>query len=183
MIDNSNRDKRNGLLINITGNGKGKTSGALGIAVRALGWGWNVAMVQFIKDDTETGERRFAQNAGMNFEICSIGAGFTWRRNASREEDIACSQRGWGMATEYLQQNKVTDLLILDELNIVLSKNYLPLATTIQQLQQRPPWMHVIITGRNAPEPLIAVSDMVSEINEIKHPFRAGIPAQRGIDF
>lgn len=183
MIKNENKEQRHGLLINITGSGKGKTSSALGVALRALGWGWKVAAVQFIKDETETGERRFAQNCGMTFELCSSGAGFTWRNNASREEDITCCRHGWEKAKEYLRQTKPADLLILDEFNIVLAKELLPFDEIISELQQRPPWLHVIITGRNAPERLITISDLVSEIKDVKHPFREGIPAQRGIDF
>jgi cob(I)alamin adenosyltransferase len=182
MIKQEDREKRRGLLINITGPGKGKTTSALGACLRALGWNWKVAVIQFIKDNSETGERHFAATSGLPFEICSMGAGFTWRKGGNSSEDILCAESAWRKAGEYLTEGRV-DLLALDELNIALDKKYLPLDKVIAALRGRPSWMHVIITGRNAPPALIEASDLASEIREIKHPFNAGIPAQRGIEF
>jgi cob(I)alamin adenosyltransferase len=182
MIKHEDREKRHGLLINITGPGKGKTTSALGTCLRALGWNWKVAVIQFIKNDSETGERHFGDVSGMPFEICSLGAGFTWRKSGSSNEDIQCAENAWQKAGEYLAEGRV-DLLVLDEFNIALDKKYLPLDKVIATLRDRPSWMHVIITGRNAPAALIEACDLVSEIREIKHPFNAGIPAQKGIEF
>jgi len=182
MINQEDREKRHGLLINITGSGKGKTTSALGTCLRALGWNWKVAVIQFIKDGSETGERRFAAESGLPFEICSLGAGFTWRKGGNANEDIQCAENAWHKAVEYITEGKV-DLLVLDEFNIALDKKYLPLDQVIATLQSRPSWMHVIITGRNAPPELTAACDLVSEIREIKHPFNTGIAAQKGIEF
>ncbi len=182
MIKQEKKEKRRGLLINITGPGKGKTTSALGTCLRALGWNWQVAVIQFIKNDSETGERHFAAASGFQFEICSLGAGFTWRKGGNANKDIECAEHAWQRALEYLTEGRV-DLLVLDEFNIALDKKYLPLAEIITALRSRPTWMHVIITGRNAPAELIEVCDLVSEIKEIKHPFNAGIPAQKGIEF
>jgi cob(I)alamin adenosyltransferase len=182
MIIQEDRNKRHGLLINITGHGKGKTTSALGTCLRALGWGWKVAVIQFIKNDCETGEKHFAATSGLPFEICSMGAGFTWRKNGSRDQDIQCAENAWRKVVECIDAGQ-TDLVVLDELNIALDKKYLALDKIIAGLRSRPPWMHVIITGRNAPPQLIEVSDLVSEIREVKHPFNAGIPAQQGIEF
>ncbi|MHB9138429.1 MAG: cob(I)yrinic acid a,c-diamide adenosyltransferase [Victivallaceae bacterium] len=182
MIKQEERNKRRGLLINITGHGKGKTTSALGTCLRALGWGWKAAVVQFIKNDCETGEKHFAGKAGMPFEICSIGAGFTWRKNGSKDQDIQCAENAWQQVEKYIAEANV-DLLVLDELNIALDKKFLSMDKVIAALCGRPSWLHIIITGRNAPAELIEVCDLVSEIQEIKHPFNAGIPAQKGIEF
>lgn len=182
MIEHADRAKRHGLLINITGAGKGKTTSALGVCLRALGWNWKVAVIQFIKNDSDTGERHFAAASGLPFEIFSMGAGFTWRKNGSHDQDIQCAENAWRKVVECIAGGQ-TDLLVLDELNIALDKKYLALDKIIAGLRARPHWMHVIITGRNAPPQLIEVSDLVSEIREVKHPFNAGIPAQQGIEF
>ncbi|MHB9138141.1 MAG: cob(I)yrinic acid a,c-diamide adenosyltransferase [Victivallaceae bacterium] len=175
MIEHADRTKRHGLLINITGDGKGKTSSALGTFLRALGRNWNVAVIQFIKNDSDTGERHFAAASGLPFEIFSMGTGFAWRKNGSPDQDIQCAENAWRKVVECIAGEQ-TDLLALDELNIALDK-------IIAGLRARPHWMHVIITGRNALPQLIEVSDLVSEIREVKHPFSAGIPAQQGIEF
>lgn len=182
MIKHEDRAKRHGLLINITGPGKGKTTSALGVCLRALGWNWQVAVIQFIKNDSETGERKFAAASGLPFEIFSMGAGFSWRKGGCLSEDVQCAENAWSKAEEYLAGGK-TDLLVLDELNIALDKKYLLTDKIIAGLRGRPHWMHVIITGRNAPPQLIEVCDLVSEIHEVKHPFNAGISAQKGIEF
>lgn len=182
MIKQEDRNKRHGLLINITGHGKGKTTSALGTCLRAMGWGWKTAVIQFIKSDCETGEKHFAVKSGMPFEICSMGAGFTWRKNGSLNQDIQCVENAWRQAEKYLADEHI-DLLVLDELNIALDKKYLSIDNVIAALRGRQPWLHVIITGRNAPVELIEVCDLVSEIQEIKHPFKQGLAAQKGIEF
>ena len=182
MIEKIARDKRHGLLINITGNGKGKTSSAMGTSLRALGWGWKVSMLQFIKNAGITGEKQFADNTQFPFEIIPLGAGFTWRKDADKNEDKKCAEAAWELVKKYIQEEKV-DLLVLDELNIALKQGFLSPTEVIAGLQQRPKWMHIIVTGRDALPEIIKISDLVSEIKEIKHPFQKGITAQQGIEF
>jgi cob(I)alamin adenosyltransferase len=182
MIEKTNREKRRGLLINITGNGKGKTTSALGTALRALGWGWKVSVLQFVKTGGNTGEKRFADNTDLPFEIIPLGAGFTWRNNADETEDKTCAENAWKLVKDYIAQEKV-DLLILDELNIALKAGWLDVQEVIADLKQRPSWLHVIVTGRSALPEMIEASDLVSELMEIKHPFNSGLSAQKGIEF
>ena len=183
MLKKLEKDNRHGLLINITGNGKGKTTSAFGTALRALGWGWKVTAIQFIKSSsTNTGEKQLADSINLPFEIITMGAGFTWNRKITEAEHIKCAQDAWQLTSDYIINGKV-DLLIMDELNIALDKKWLDMTEVIKVLQQRPKWMHLIITGRNAVNEIIEVSDLVSEIKELKHPFNAGIIAQQGIEF
>jgi cob(I)alamin adenosyltransferase len=183
MLNKTAKDKRHGLLINITGNGKGKTTSAFGTALRALGWGWKVTAIQFIKSSsTDTGEKQLADSLDLPFEIITMGAGFTWNRKITEAEHVKCATDAWQLASDYIINGKV-DLLILDELNIALDKKWLDVAEIIEVLKQRPPWMHLIITGRNAIDEIIEVSNLVSEIKEVKHPFNTGIIAQQGIEF
>jgi len=181
MIDASDRSSRHGLLINITGNGKGKTTGGLGTCLRALGWGWKVAVIQFVKGNGNTGESHFAQNTSLPLEFMTCGCGFSFGGNEPSTHR-ECAEAAFSMATDYLMNGKV-DLLMLDELNIALGKGWLDTSDVIAALKKRPEWMHVIITGRGAPKELVDASDLVSEIAEVKHPFRSGITAQPGIDF
>ncbi len=182
MIDKESREKRHGLLINITGNGKGKTTSALGTSLRALGWGWKVSVLQFIKNAGKTGEKQFADNTDLPFEIIPLGAGFTWRKAAETGEDKKCAEAAWCLAKEYIAKAEV-DLLVLDELNIALKQKLVDVSEVLEILKQRPAWMHVIITGRGALPEVIEASDLVSELKEIKHPFQQGIKAQKGIEF
>lgn len=172
-------DRRAGILLNITGNGKGKTTSAFGIAIRALGWGWNVVFLQFVKGQGETGEKRFF--AGLNhpsliFE--QVGAGLSWQPGDHK----GMAQQGWRRAGEYLLSDRI-DLFVMDELNIALHYEWLNLDDVMETLKKRSPKQNVVITGRYAPQPLIELSDLVSEINSVKHPYEKGIPAIRGIDF
>ena len=182
MIDKESREKRHGLLINITGNGKGKTTSALGTSLRALGWGWKVSVLQFIKNAGRTGEKQFADNTDLPFEIIPLGAGFTWRKAAETSEDKKCAEAAWNLAKEYIAKAEV-DLLVLDELNIALKQKLVDVSEVLEILKQRPAWMHVIVTGRGALPEVIEASDLVSELKEIKHPFQQGIKAQKGIEF
>jgi cob(I)alamin adenosyltransferase len=182
MIEKTARDKRKGLLINITGNGKGKTTSALGTSLRALGWGWKVTILQFVKNAGKTGEKQFADNSELPFEIIPLGAGFTWRKDADETKDKECAEAAWELAKEYIKEEKV-DLLVLDELNIALKKGWLVPAEIIEGLKQKPSWMHIIVTGREALPEIVEAFDLVSEIQEIKHPFQKGINAQKGIEF
>jgi len=182
MIKKSKKDSREGLLINITGNGKGKTTSALGTCMRALGWGWQVSIIQFIKNEQENGEKRFAATISQGLEMVQCGLGLTHNSKASKAQHIEAACEAWEKAKSHLQSEKA-DLLVLDELNIVLKLGWLDIDDVINALQKRPKWMHVIITGRNAPDKLIAASDMVSEIKEIKHPYKSGTKAQKGIEY
>ena len=150
--------------------------------MRALGWDWKVSVMQFVKNEQETGEKRFASKLAPNFEMLQMGLGLTHNSKASEAEHIQVAKTAWKKAKDYLQTGKV-DLLVLDEFNIVLNLKWLEIEDVIEALQKRPKWMHVIITGRDAPDKLLAISDLVSEINEIKHPYKSNIKSQKGIEY
>ena len=166
-----------GLLIVITGNGKGKSTSAFGTVARALGHGMKVGVVQFIKSRTDTGEEAFL---GQHAEWHVTGDGFTWDTQ-NREQDIATAQRGWAIAARMLA-DPAYQLVVLDELTYLLSYGYLDNDTVLDALAQRPPMQHVIVTGRGAPDALVELADTVSVIVDEKHAFRAGVKAQPGID-
>jgi cob(I)alamin adenosyltransferase len=169
-----------GVLIVNTGNGKGKSSAAFGVALRALGHGRKVAIVQFIKGRDGTGEEAFfKQFTEVPFHV--TGDGFTWDTQ-NREQDEATARRGWAIAVGLLRDPAI-ELVVLDELNIVLKYRYLPLDEVLADLQQRPSMQHVIITGRGAPDALLDLADTVTEMREVKHAFKSGIKAQAGIEF
>lgn len=168
-----------GILLNITGNGKGKTTSAFGITIRALGWGWKVGFLQFVKGSFETGEKRFfasLNHPSLLFE--QVGAGLSWHPGNHK----AMAEAGWKRA-EALFQDDQMDLLVLDELNIALHYQWLDLDRVLEALKNRKTRQHVVVTGRYAPEKLLEVSDLVSEVHSLKHPYEKGIPAIRGIDF
>jgi cob(I)alamin adenosyltransferase len=168
-----------GLLLVNTGNGKGKSTAAFGIAMRAIGQGLTVSVIQFIKGKWKTGELQAAERLGL--ELVPMGNGFTWE-SKNIEEDKAMMREAWRVASEKILSGHY-DLIILDEINYVLGYGYVPVDEVILTLQSRPPHVHVVLTGRNAPEEIIAIADCVTEMRDIKHPYRSGIPAQKGIDF
>jgi len=174
-----------GLLIVNTGNGKGKTTAALGLVFRALGQGMRVGIVQFIKGAIPTGEAAFVvrlgEQLGLPVEMHTLGEGFTWDTQ-DRQRDIATARAGWQKAVELLRDPSV-DLVVLDELNVVLRYDYLPLAEVLDEVRNRREMLHVVITGRNAKPELVELADLVTEMNLVKHPYRSGIKAQRGIEF
>jgi cob(I)alamin adenosyltransferase len=170
-----------GLLIVHTGAGKGKTTAALGLAFRALGQGLKVGIVQFIKGAIPTGEAAFIRGLNLPLEMHTLGDGFTWKTQ-DRERDISTARRGWDKAVELLRDPSF-DLIILDELNIVLRYEYLPLEDVLSELTNRRPMLHVVVTGRNAKPALVEHADLVTEMTLVKHPYREGIKAQRGIEF
>ncbi len=173
-------NEERGVLIINTGNGKGKSSSAFGTAARALGHGLRVGIVQFIKGRDSTGEEAFfKQVEGVDFHV--TGDGFTWDTQ-NREQDEATARRGWDIALKMLQDEQV-DLIVLDEFNIVLKYKYLPLEEVLDALKKRPTMQHVIITGRGAPDDLVAIADTVTEMREIKHAYKAGVKAQAGVEF
>jgi cob(I)alamin adenosyltransferase len=168
-----------GLLIVITGNGKGKSTSAFGTMARALGHGMKVGVCQFIKSRTDTGEEAFlGKQPGVEWHV--LGDGFTWDTQ-NREQDIATAERGWEVARRMLT-DPAYQLVVLDELTYLLSYGYLDSDVVLDALAQRPPMQHVIVTGRAAPEALIELADTVSIIADEKHAYRAGIKAQPGID-
>ncbi|MCW8917403.1 MAG: cob(I)yrinic acid a,c-diamide adenosyltransferase [Gammaproteobacteria bacterium] len=173
-------DEERGVVIVNTGNGKGKSSAAFGVAARALGHGMRVGIVQFIKGRGTTGEEAlFSRLPEVAYHV--TGDGFTWDTQ-NRPQDEATARKGWAIALDMLRNPEI-GLVVLDELNIVLKYHYLPLDEVLGALAQRPPLQHVIITGRGAPEALITIADTVTEMREVKHAFKAGVKAQAGVEF
>jgi len=170
-----------GLLIVHTGKGKGKSTAAMGLAVRAIGNGMKVGIVQFVKGVWETGERVVLDKFPDLCVIKAMGEGFTWETQ-DRERDIAAARQAWEMAKEMINDPSF-NMVILDELNIVLRYDNLPLDEVIEVLQNKPEMLHVAVTGRNAKDELIEIADLVTEMTQIKHPFRSGVKAQVGIEF
>ncbi|HEY9145849.1 MAG TPA: cob(I)yrinic acid a,c-diamide adenosyltransferase [Thiobacillus sp.] len=168
-----------GLLLVITGNGKGKSTSAFGMVARALGHGMKIGVVQFIKSRTDTGEEAFlGKQPGVEWHV--TGDGFTWDTQ-NREQDIATAERGWAIAARMLA-DPAFDLVVLDELTYLLSYGYLDSDTVLDALANRPAMQHVVVTGRAASDALIELADTVSVIADEKHAFRAGVKAQPGID-
>jgi cob(I)alamin adenosyltransferase len=170
-----------GLLIVFTGNGKGKTTAALGMAMRAAGHGMKVLVLQFIKGAWAYGELQSFEEA-EHVTIKTLGSGFTWNKE-SLDEDRRLAEAGWEEAVSEISRGHY-QVIVLDELNIVLSYGLLSLETVLRALKERPSTVHVVVTGRNAPEELIEIADLVTEMQQVKHPFHdQGIKAQKGIEF
>jgi len=170
-----------GLLIVHTGPGKGKSTAAFGLALRMLGHGRRVGVVQFIKGAWNTGERAVLEGFGPLVSWHSLGEGFTWNTQ-DRARDVAACRRAWERSRELLREPDLA-LLILDELNIALRYDYLPLDEVLAGLQGRRSDLHVVVTGRNARPALIEAADLVTEMTMVKHPAAAGVKAQPGIEF
>ncbi len=174
-------DKK-GLIIINTGTGKGKTTAALGMVLRSLGHGYKVAIVQFIKGAWEPAEKAILARFEDQLEFHAMGEGFTWDTQ-DRDRDIATAERAWERALAYIIDPSY-QLVLLDEVNIALKLGYLRPETVIAGLAQKPEFSHVILTGRGAPQSLIDMADLVTEMTMIKHPFREqGVKAQPGIEF
>lgn len=175
-----------GLLMVHTGKGKGKSTAAFGLVLRALGNGFRIGIVQFVKGKWQTGERPVLEKFPDQVTIKAMGEGFTWDTQ-DRARDIAAAQAAWAEAKRMIeacrQDPPAYDLLVFDELNIVLRYDYLDLAEVVETLKARPAQLHVVVTGRNAKPELIEAADLVTEMTEIKHPFQAGVKAQKGIEF
>ena len=170
-----------GLLIVHTGPGKGKSTAAFGLALRALGRGWRVGVVQFIKGAWSTGERTAFERFGEQMIWRTMGEGFTWETQ-DRQRDIAATAAAWAKALEMMADPTIR-LIVLDELNIALRYDYLPLAEVVAALSARRGDLHIVVTGRNAKPELIAAADLVTEMALVKHHFAAGVRAQEGIEF
>jgi len=174
-------DKEIGIIIVNTGNGKGKSSSAFGMVTRALGHGMKVGVVQFIKGAMSTGEEKFLRRFPDEVSFHAMGEGYTWETQ-DRERDIAKAGEAWEQARRFLQ-DPAYGMVVLDELNIALKYKYLDVHTVIADLLDRPVMQHVVVTGRAAPPELVAVADTVTEMNVVKHAFKAGIAAQAGTEW
>jgi cob(I)alamin adenosyltransferase len=171
-----------GLIIVHTGAGKGKTTAALGLAFRALGQGLKVGIIQFIKGAIPTGEAYLASSLNLPIEMHTLGDGFTWNTQ-DRTQDITSARKAWDKATALLRDQSM-NLVILDELNVVLNYDYLPLDIVLAELKNKRPDLHVVITGRNAKPELIELADLVTEMKLVKHPYREQrVGPQKGIEF
>ena len=170
-----------GLLIVHTGRGKGKSSAAFGMALRSVGWGMRVAIVQYVKGKWETGEKHFFRDNAdlLTFEV--MGEGFTWDTQ-DRARDIAAARAAWEKSKALILDPKY-EFVVLDELNIVLRNDTLPAAEIVEFLRERPLDKHICITGRDAKPELIEIADLVTEFGEVKHPYKAGFKAQKGVEY
>ncbi len=170
-----------GLLIVNTGPGKGKSTAAFGLALRMLGYGRKVGVVQFIKGAWHTGEKDALAGFGDRLVWHTMGEGFTWETQ-DRQRDVAAAERAWSKAEELLADPQMS-LVVLDELNIALRYDYLDVERVVDTLRNRRSDLHVVVTGRNAKPALIEVADLVTEMTLVKHHFAAGVKAQQGIEF
>ena len=175
------KTEERGLLIVHTGKGKGKSTAAFGMVFRAIGHGFKVGVVQFVKGAWGTGERDVLEKFSELVTIKAMGQGFTWDTQ-DRQRDLAAARSAWDEARKMIADPSYR-MVLLDELNIVLRYDYLPLEDVLEVLRNKPRDTHVIVTGRNAKDELIEIADLVTEMTEIKHPFRAGVKAQPGIEF
>lgn len=177
------KENTKGLLMVNTGDGKGKTTCALGLLMRAAGRGMNCCMIQFMKSKTDRyGEHESAELLGI--EVHTMGDGFTWDTN-DKAQDIKTSEETWELCKQKMESEEY-DLLVFDEIVYVLDYKFLDLQTVldeIKRVREKQPHLHIVLTGRNAPQELIDISDLVTEMKEVKHPFHAGIFAQQGIEF
>jgi cob(I)alamin adenosyltransferase len=175
------KTEERGLLIVHTGKGKGKSTAAFGLVLRCLGHGMRVGIIQFVKGAWGAGERIALERFGDLVTCRAMGEGFTWDTQ-DRARDIAAAQRAWGMAKAMIADPSYR-LVLLDELNIVLRYDYLSIDQVVTVLKQKPRDLHIVVTGRNAKPELIEAADLVTEMTLVKHPFRAGVKAQQGIEF
>lgn len=180
--------RRHGLIVVLTGDGKGKTTAALGMAFRALGDGLRVFMVQYIKGRWKTGEKKLADllhahadHLGLDLEIRPMGDGFTWLTQ-DREKDIATTRAIWEVSKEAIAGGRY-DLVILDEINVVMKLGYLDPKQVVEALRDRNTDLHVVLTGRGAPPEILELADTASEVRMLKHHYKAGVKAQQGIEF
>ena len=176
------RQLEKGLVIVHTGQGKGKTTAALGMAVRGIGHGHRVSIIQFVKGALQTGEKAVFDAFPHNVEFRPMGEGFTWDTQ-DRARDIAVARKAWEACKERILDREDWDMVVCDELNIVLRYDYLPLDEVLETLRAKPAHKHVVVTGRNAAPELIELADLVTEMTQVKHPFRSGVNAQAGVEF
>lgn len=177
----ASKTKEKGLLIVHTGTGKGKSTAAFGLVMRTIGHGLKVGVVQFVKGRRETGERLILERFPDQITVKVMGEGFTWETQ-DRERDIEAAEAAWREALSMMAAPDL-HLIVLDELNIVLRKDYLLVDKVVEGLLAKRPDVHVVVTGRNAKPELIEAADLVTEMTLVKHPFREGVKAQLGIEF
>ncbi|MBB4266918.1 cob(I)yrinic acid a,c-diamide adenosyltransferase [Roseospira visakhapatnamensis] len=175
------KDGQKGVLLVHTGPGKGKTTASLGMVLRCIGHGMPVGIVQFIKGAMDTAERRVLEGFPDLVTIRAMGEGFTWETQ-DRARDVAAAEQAWDVARGMLADPKFA-MVVLDELNVVLRYGYLPLDRVLEAIADRPPMQHVVVTGRNAAEPMIEAADLVTEMKLVKHPFRSGVKGQKGLEY
>jgi cob(I)alamin adenosyltransferase len=175
------KTEERGLVIVHTGKGKGKSTAAFGLVMRALGHGMKVGLVQFVKGAWETGERRVLERFPEMVTMRTMGEGFSWETQ-DRRRDVAAAESAWAAAKAMIADPGY-GMIVLDELNIVLRYDYLPIEDVLATLRGKPERLHVVITGRNAKPALIELADLVTEMTLVKHPFQAGVKAQAGIEF
>jgi cob(I)alamin adenosyltransferase len=175
------KTEERGLIILHTGTGKGKSTAAFGLVLRCLGHGMRVGIVQFVKGAWSTGERTVLARFPDLVTMRAMGEGFTWETQ-DRARDIAAARAAWALAKAMIADPGYR-LVLLDELNIVLRYDYLPVEEVVTALKSKPRDLHVVVTGRNAKPELIEIADLVTEMRLVKHPFRAGVKAQAGIEF
>jgi cob(I)alamin adenosyltransferase len=176
------RQLEKGLIIVHTGPGKGKTTAALGMVIRGIGHGHRVSVIQFVKGALQTGEKVVFDAFPDNVEFRPMGEGFTWDTQ-DRARDIAVARKAWEACKERILDPDDWDMVVCDELNIVLRYDYLPLAEVLEVLRAKPARKHVVVTGRNAAPELIELADLVTEMTQVKHPFRSGVKGQAGVEF
>ena len=177
----ASKTEERGLIIVHTGKGKGKSTAAMGLAMRCIGHGLKVGIVQFVKGVWQTGERAVLDDYPDLVTIKAMGEGFTWDTQ-DRQRDLAAARNAWAMVKQMMAE-EAYHMVIADELNIVLRYNYLPIDEIIETLKAKRADLHVVVTGRNAKPELIELADLVTEMTQIKHPFRSGVKAQIGIEF
>jgi cob(I)alamin adenosyltransferase len=181
-IDKINKiDKKRGLLLVFTGNGKGKTTAALGLTMRALGHGHKVCFIQFIKGSWKYGELEAAARFEDLLDFHVMGRGFTWKSD-NLAKDTAAARQAWEFAKKTIQENRHR-LVVLDELTYLVTYGMIAEQEIIEALTKRDPGMHIVVTGRGAGEGLIQAADLVTEMREIKHPYKKGVKAQKGMEF
>ena len=177
----ASKTEERGLIIVHTGKGKGKSTAAMGLAMRCIGHGLKVGIVQFVKGVWQTGERAVLDDYPDLVTIKAMGEGFTWDTQ-DRQRDLAAARNAWAMVKQMMAE-EAYHMVIADELNIVLRYKYLPIDEIIETLKAKRADLHVVVTGRNAKPELIEIADLVTEMSQIKHPFRSGVKAQIGIEF
>lgn len=179
--ERATKKERGGLLMVLTGPGKGKSSSAFGMVARSLGWEMRVGIVQFIKGKWQTGEKHFFRRFPelVTFEV--MGEGFTWDVQ-DRQRDIAAAQKAWQRGCDMIDDPEI-EFVLLDEMNIAIRNDYLDIAEVVAFLKNRPRDKHICITGRDARPELIEIADLVTEMTLVKHPYEAGFKAQRGVEF
>lgn len=177
----ASKTQEKGLIIVHTGKGKGKSTAAFGMVLRCLGHGKKVGVVQYIKGKWDTGERTILEKFPDLIEIKALGEGFTWETQ-DRARDIAFARAAWD-ESKRMMSDPSFDFVLMDEINIALRYDYLPIEEVVEFLKNKRPDLHVVLTGRNAKDELIAIADLVTEMEMVKHPFRDGVKAQAGVEF